>query len=37
MRERIRQLNGRFEIKSHPDGTTISARLPVVKETVPAG
>ena len=37
MRERIRQLNGRFEIKSHSDGTTVSARLPVVKETVPAG
>ena len=37
MRERIRQLNGRFEIKSHPDGTTVSARLPIVKETVPTG
>jgi PAS domain S-box-containing protein len=34
MRERIRQLNGRFEIKSHPDGTTVSARLPLVKEPV---
>ncbi len=35
MRERVRQLNGRFEIKSHADGTSVSARLPVVNETAP--
>lgn len=29
MQERVRQLNGRFEIRSHADGTTVTARLPV--------
>lgn len=29
MQERVRQLNGRFEIHSRADGTTVTARLPV--------
>ena len=29
MQQRVRQLNGRFEIRSHADGTTVIARLPV--------
>jgi len=29
MQERVRQLNGRFEIHSFPDGTLVSVRLPV--------
>ncbi len=35
MRERIRQLNGQFEIKSHQQGTTIHARLPLVNVPEP--
>jgi signal transduction histidine kinase len=29
MQERVRQLNGRFEIHSHSGGTTVTARLPL--------
>lgn len=29
MQERVRQLNGRFEIQSRADGTSVTARLPV--------
>jgi len=29
MQERVRQLNGRFEIRSFPDGILVSVRLPV--------
>jgi len=29
MRERVRQLNGRFEIQSDRNGTVVTARLPV--------
>ncbi|HLZ44021.1 MAG TPA: ATP-binding protein [Candidatus Sulfotelmatobacter sp.] len=34
MQERVRQLNGRFEIRSNPDGTSVIARLPVTKPTM---
>ena len=29
VQERVRLLNGRFEIHSHPGGTTVTARLPL--------
>ena len=29
MRERVQQLNGRFEIASYPDGTTVKAMIPL--------
>ena len=29
MQERVRQLNGRFEVQSREDGTSVSARLPL--------
>jgi signal transduction histidine kinase len=29
MRERLRQLNGHLEILSFPDGTQVTARLPL--------
>jgi len=35
MRERIRQLNGQFEIKSQDDGTVVSARLPLANVPEP--
>jgi len=35
MRERVRQLNGRFEIKSQGNGTTVIARLPLVNVPEP--
>jgi PAS domain S-box-containing protein len=35
MRERVRQLNGQFEIKSDADGTTVSARLPLANVPEP--
>ncbi len=35
MRERVRQLNGQFEIKSHNDGTMVSARLPLANVPEP--
>lgn len=37
MRERVRQLNGQFQIHSDADGTTITARFPVtpVSPTIP--
>jgi PAS domain S-box-containing protein len=35
MRERVRQLNGRFEIKSQGGGTTVIARLPLVNVPEP--
>ena len=34
MQERVRQLNGRFEIHSHAEGTTVSARLPMTAAPV---
>jgi PAS domain S-box-containing protein len=34
MQERVRQLNGRFEIQSRADGTSVTARLPVTAPTV---
>ena len=34
MQERVRQLNGRFEIQSRADGTSVTARLPVTGPTV---
>jgi two-component system NarL family sensor kinase len=33
MRERVRQVGGRLEIKSGPHGTRITATLPVTKAT----
>jgi PAS domain S-box-containing protein len=35
MRERVRQLNGHFEIQSHGEGTLVTARLPLVNVPVP--
>ncbi len=35
MRERVRQLNGQFEIQSHGEGTLVTARLPIVDVPVP--
>jgi PAS domain S-box-containing protein len=35
MRERIRQLNGQFEIRSQGEGTLVSARLPLVNVPEP--
>jgi PAS domain S-box-containing protein len=35
MRERLRQLNGHLEIVSFPDGTQVSARLPLTSTAVP--
>lgn len=35
MRERIRQLNGSFQIVSHDDGTVVSARLPLANVPEP--
>jgi PAS domain S-box-containing protein len=34
MQERVRQLNGRFGIQSRPDGTTVTARLPMAAAPV---
>ncbi|MGH9528832.1 MAG: ATP-binding protein [Terriglobales bacterium] len=34
MRERVRQLGGEFEVRSNGKGTTVSARLPLDKNTV---
>ena len=34
MSERIRQLNGSFEIQSHAHGTVVIARLPVVNAPI---
>jgi PAS domain S-box-containing protein len=35
MRERLRQLNGHLEILSFPDGTQVTARLPLTDAAVP--
>jgi signal transduction histidine kinase len=35
MRERVRQLNGQFEIQSHGEGTLVTARLPIVEVPAP--
>jgi PAS domain S-box-containing protein len=34
MRERVHQLNGQFEIQSLPDGTQVTARLPLVSSSL---
>ena len=36
MRERVRQLNGHFEVQSLSDGTQVTARLPLIKTSVPS-
>ena len=36
MRERVRQLHGYFEMRSLPDGTQVTARLPLVNIPLPS-